>query len=149
MDCDLPRPRAFTLQWHITERCNWRCKHCYQEETIKEELTTDQLFDVLKQYSSLIKKWELPQNLARLNISGGEPLIRQDFFQIIEEIKKYRGMFRWGILSNGSFITRKIAKKLKESGISDYQVSLEGLEKNNDKTRGEGSFKKISKLSKS
>jgi len=138
------KPMSFALQWHITERCNWNCKHCYQsEDYIKKELSIEQLFNIFEQYISLIKKWNLPKNRATINITGGEPFIRKDFFQLVEKLGNNSNNLNWGILSNGSFLTKKIVKKLKEFNLSRYQVSLEGNEKYNDEIRGKGSFKKV------
>lgn len=140
----LPKPRHFILQWHITERCNWNCKHCYQNKNyIKEELNTEQLFGILKQYIFLIKKWNLSKFLSRINITGGEPFVRKDFFKLAEKLGSHSNLFHWGILSNGSFITKDIAKKLKSFNIFRYQVSLEGLKETNEKIRGKGTFKKV------
>lgn len=54
-------------------------------------------------------------------------------------------MYRWGILSNGSFLNKNVVKKLKSLNIHHYQVSLEGAEKANDSIRGKDSFKKVVK----
>lgn len=138
------KPRSFHLQWHITERCNFRCKHCYTEGPVKE-LETRELFMILKQYIDLIKIWGLDKNNRprKLSISGGEPLLRKDFFRLLEEIHSNRDMFTsLVVMSNGSLITENVAKKLKNLGVSGVQISVDGLEENNDKVRGKGSFKK-------
>jgi len=140
----LPKPKTFTLQWHITERCNSHCKHCYQsDDYIKDELNTNQLFKVLDQYIFLIKKWNLPRSHTRINITGGEPFIRSDFFKLAKKLGEYSHLFRWGLLSNGSFLTKENVKKLKKFKIVKYQLSLEGNKKNNDNIRGKGTFKKV------
>lgn len=139
----LRKPRSFTLQWHITERCNWHCKHCYQTDDCSEELTTEQLFNVLEQYLFLIKKWGIPKYCALINVTGGEPFVRKDFFELAEKLGYHSNMFRWGMLSNGSFITKGVAEKLKSFNIDHYQVSLEGAEEQNDEIRGKGSFKRV------
>ncbi len=110
-----------------------------------KELNTEELFLVLDQYMDLIKKWRLDKNRRprKLSITGGEPLLRKDFFQLLEHIEKYKEMFTSVIvMSNGSTINDDIAKKMKDLGISAVQVSLDGLEKNNDRIRGRGNFKK-------
>jgi len=142
----LIHPKNFTLQWHITERCNWKCKHCYQDEDyIKEELSFEQLVETLDQFIFLLKEWNIPKRSARLNITGGEPFVRKDFYKLLNEVFKRSHYFTWGLLSNGSFITKEAAKKLKLYGINRYQVSLEGLEKYNDEIRGKGTFKQALK----
>ncbi len=76
------KPNSFHLQWHITNKCNFRCKHCYIEKDVKE-LSTRQLFLILDQYIDLIKIWELDKKnkVRKLSITGGEPLLEKGFFQ--------------------------------------------------------------------
>lgn len=145
MPNNLFTPRSLILQWHITERCNWRCKHCYQESYTTPEMDLEMLEKVLNQYVALVKKWQIPKNHARIQITGGEPMLRQDFFQFLGKVYKLSEYFHFTVMSNGSFLTKENAKILKLFGISGLQVSLEGLEKTNDEIRGEGSFKKILK----
>ncbi len=75
-------PRFMLLQWHITERCNNRCAHCYQEENEGGELTFEELLAVLEQYKDLLddfaKEAEAPSR-GHINVTGGEPFIRSDF----------------------------------------------------------------------
>lgn len=136
------QPKFISLQWHITERCNWRCKHCYQENYSTPELDIEEMEKILIQFVALIKKWKLPRRSALLPIMGGEPLLRKDFFSFLEIVKKYSDYFYWTVASNGSLLTEDIAKRLKALGISYLQVSLEGTEEINDEVRGKGSFQK-------
>lgn len=135
-------PKSLALQWHITERCNWRCKHCYQESYTTPEMALEKLEDTLNQYVAFIKKNEIPRNHARVQITGGEPFIRQDFLPFLGKIYKLSSHFNWIIMSNGSLLTKQSLKILKLFGIRSFQVSIEGLEKTNDAIRGKGSFKK-------
>lgn len=131
------------LQWHITDRCNWRCRHCYQDEYQGKELAFGDMLAVLDDYDFLISKMGLPRQKSIINVTGGEPFIRKDIFRLISELKKRSNKFKWSFLSNGSFINDEIAELLKKSNINNYQVSIEGLEENNDKIRGKGRFKEI------
>lgn len=138
------KPRSFHLQWHITERCNFKCKHCYIKDRVGD-LSTRELFMILRQYIDLIKIWELDKNkrARKLSISGGEPLMRKDFFKILEEVHNNREMFTSVVvMSNGSTINDRVAKKLKNLGVSGVQISIDGLKENNDKIRGKGNFRK-------
>jgi len=141
----LKSPKNMTLQWHVTERCNWKCKHCYQDDSIKDEMTLPELLEVLDQYISLLKIWRIPRHAARLNISGGEPLLRKDIYEFLEKVSKHSDYYIWTMMSNGSLITQEIAKRLKSLGIGQVQVSIEGLKENNDNIRGIGSYEKILK----
>jgi len=145
---NLFQPKSLILQWHVTERCNWRCKHCYQESYTTPEMNLEKMQDILDQYVALLKKWQIPQNHARLQITGGEPFVRRDFLQFLGKVYKVSPYFKWTIMSNGSFLTKDIVKILKSFGINSFQVSMEGLEKTNDEIRGpgmKGSFQKILK----
>lgn len=143
----LPKPTRFHLQWHITDRCNWHCKHCYQtEEYIKNELDTEGLFHILNQYIDALKLWKIK---GTINVTGGEPFVREDFFQLLEKIHENKDIIsRVGVMSNGSLITKEIARKLKEVGVQMVQVSLEGLKEINDDIRGKDSFEKIVRAAK-
>ncbi|MFC1658040.1 radical SAM protein [Candidatus Omnitrophota bacterium] len=138
------RPRYFTLQWHLTERCNWHCGHCYQEEEYtKKELPLKGLLAIFKQYLRLIRYFRtLGPERTRLVLAGGEPLLREDLFLFLEKIHQYKKYFFLSMLSNGSLLSNASARRLRLLGVEVFQVSLEGLEKNNDAIRGNGSFAK-------
>ena len=137
-------PQSFHLQWHITERCNLSCKHCYfDKKFLKNELSLVQLLKIFKSYLTLIKKWKLPRDASRISITGGEPMVRKDFFEFLEECYKNKELTRYGILINGLLLDREKVARLKDLKIDYAQVSLEGMEKANDEIRGQGTFKKI------
>ena len=125
---------VFTLQWHITHRCNLRCKHCYQDDYTAFE-SADALFDVLGQYETLLRENRFK---GFLNITGGEPLTHPELFRLLEEAKK-RGVTT-AVLTNGTLIGRVEAMRLKACGVDYVQVSLDGTEKTHDAIRGKGSF---------
>jgi len=77
-----------------------------------------------------------------LVLAGGESLLRKDLFSFLEKIYKYNKYYLLSILTNGSLITEENASKLKSLGVGVVQVSLEGLEKNNDAIRGKNAFRK-------
>lgn len=134
------------LQWHITERCNLNCKHCYQEKQKQKELTFSQLLYILDNYKKFIEYLRLKtknKNLkAHINITGGEPFLRKDFFNLLEEFYKHRKYFSFGILTNGTLIDSSNIGKLASFKPTFVQISLEGDKKKNDQIRGEGVFDK-------
>jgi 12,18-didecarboxysiroheme deacetylase len=122
--------------WNVTRRCNLKCIHCYAHAT--EEAFADELGH--EEGKALI------DDLAGFGVpvilfSGGEPLVRPD----LPELAAYaveRGM-RAVISTNGTLITAKMAKTLKEIGLSYVGISLDGLEPINDHFRGvKGAFQK-------
>jgi len=137
----LPKPWHSFIQWHITERCNLRCKHCYQTSYNTPELEFEKIVDIINQYVELLNSWRIK---GRVQITGGEPFLRNDLFKILEELHKNRDSIpSFGIMSNGLFVTKDIAKRLKELNLGFFQVSLEGMQKTNDSIRGIGTFQKI------
>jgi len=140
------QPQSFHLQWHITERCNLECKHCYfDKKFLGNELSLNQLFVVFDNYIKLLKKWNLPREMSRISVTGGEPIVRNDFFKFLEKCYQNREKTKYGILTNGILLDNKKIFKFKKLKIGYIQVSLEGMEKNNDRVRGKGTFKKIVK----
>ena len=134
--------KEFVLQWHISEACNLKCLHCYQEKHIPVQLEIDKLLDILKQYKELLKKLKVK---GHINLTGGEPLCSPHFYKLLDEFKKDKDLYTFSILTNGTLIDEKTAKKLSEYGPSYVQVSLEGGKKINDYVRGKGVYEKVGK----
>lgn len=133
----------FHFQWHITERCNLCCTHCYKEKKfIEKELTTSQIFEILEKYYKQLDNWGLNRSKNRISFTGGEPFIRKDFWKILENCYEHKEKVTYGILSNGTLINEEIVSKLYDLNVAYVQISLEGLEEINDQIRGKGSFKK-------
>ncbi|GAB7024316.1 12,18-didecarboxysiroheme deacetylase [Salidesulfovibrio brasiliensis] len=126
--------------WNMTQRCNLKCVHCYAHAVDpsdhKDPIDTDQakaIIDDLAQYGAPV-----------MLFSGGEPLVRED----LPELASYatsKGM-RAVISTNGTLITKKKARELKEVGLSYVGISLDGAEEVHDKFRGvKGSYKQALK----
>ena len=138
------KPRSFHLQWHITERCNLHCKHCYIDSSLfKKELSLENLQIILKNYFNQLKIWNLSKKESRISFTGGEPFLRKDFFDLLELCYKNKQITDYGILSNGTLLTEKIVSRLKDLNVRYFQVSLEGPKTINDNIRGTGTFDKI------
>lgn len=117
----------------LTYKCNLNCLHCYVVSDNKKELSTKQFFDILDQLKDL--------GTLYLTISGGEPLVRPDFFEIAEYAKKNNFALR--LFTNAVLIDAKIAERIKQLKPLAVEVSLYGLEKTHDEiTQFKGSFKK-------
>ena len=121
--------------WNITRRCNLKCVHCYahaKDIPFDNELTTDQgkgLIDDLAAFGSPV-----------MLFSGGEPLVRKDLPQLAAYAVE-KGM-RAVISTNGTLITPKMARTLKEIGLSYVGISLDGMKEINDRFRGvSGAFR--------
>jgi len=143
-DGALHRPLHLKLQWHITERCNFRCAHCYQESYDGKELAFEDLCVILEQFKQLLATWDrdtgTPRVRAHIDVTGGEPFVRSDFLDLLEVFRANRDRFSFGILTNGSFIDAAMARRLRELGPTQVQVSIEGAQPTNDRIRGPGAY---------
>jgi radical SAM protein with 4Fe4S-binding SPASM domain len=131
----------FFVQWHLTERCNLRCTHCYQTGGKTEELTLAEIQDVLDEIIDMLDAWSDTYQLEfspSLNITGGEPFLRKDLFEILSEMCS--AGFAIYLLTNGTLIDTGEAEHLAGLGVKGVQVSIEGPEEIHDSIRGEGSF---------
>ncbi len=115
--------------WNMGRRCNLKCIHCYAQSRdieYKDELTTQQgkeLIDDLAQFGSPV-----------ILFSGGEPTMRKDLPELAMHARD-KGM-RAVISTNGTLIDEKMAKVLKDIGLSYVGVSLDGMRETNDMFRG-------------
>lgn len=133
-------PSSLLLQWHITNQCNLRCKHCYQEGySDGQDLPFLQLQNILEQYVNMLKKRSIR---GQINITGGEPLINPDLFSLLEKINLHKSYLGFAILSNGVNIDQSTARKLKALNCSFFQISVEGGKDIHDAIRGEGNYEK-------
>lgn len=134
--------KRFVLQWHLSENCNLKCLHCYQENHKPIQLKYSDLVNIYSQFKELLNKLKIK---GHINITGGEPLCNPHLFKILDLIKEDSDLITFSILSNGTLITEDIARKIKSYNPYYVQVSLEGGKKTNDYIRGKGTYEKIAK----
>lgn len=138
--------KKLILQWHITNRCNKRCRHCYQENYNGAEFSINELIEFGNQYIKLLLEYNKfnNQNLkGQINITGGEPFIRDDIWQLLDFFKQNNKYFDFGILTNGSLLNDENVKKLKSYNPKMIQVSLDGNKKTHDRIRGKNSYGEV------
>jgi len=125
------KPILNNLFLELTSRCNARCEHCGSRcdgNTQGEEVSTEDLKRTLKD----IAEHYDPNNVF-LNVTGGEPLMRKDFFEIMKYASDL-GYF-WGMTSNGMLITKSMVKKLEEAHMSTVSISIDGLRETHESFR--------------
>lgn len=135
------KPELMNLFLEFTSRCNEHCIHCGSNcgDYKSTEMTTDQYYYILDQI-----KQDFDISRFMLCITGGEPLIRNDFFDIMSYANSLG--YSWGMTSNGILITSEIAKKLKNVGMKTISISIDGLESTHDSFRQTpGGYKKAMK----
>lgn len=139
----IPPEDEFYFQWHITEKCNLRCTHCYHDSYASSgELSLEQLTEVFRKTEEAISSWGLT---ASFSLTGGEPFLRsEDLYSVMSLMDKSDSVGYYDILTNGSLISKKDVVRLKDAvKLRRIQLSLESHQKNeNDQIRGEGSFEK-------
>ena len=127
---------VFTLQWHLTNACAFRCKHCY-DRSDRVELPLDQTLGVLDLLDAFCRRKRVE---GRISLTGGDPFLYPFFWELYEAIARRR--FPISILGNP--VSRdEIKRLLAIRKPLYYQVSLEGLQPNNDAIRGLGHFERV------
>ncbi|MBF0425322.1 MAG: heme d1 biosynthesis radical SAM protein NirJ [Magnetococcales bacterium] len=125
-DVRLPGP---VVVWNLTRRCNLNCLHCYASSSDRDfggELTSDEALELLAE----LRRCRVPA----LILSGGEPLLRPDLFDIARAAKSLG--FYLGLSSNGTLVTPEVAARLAQTGFDYVGISLDGLPEQNDSIRG-------------
>ncbi len=126
------------ISWNMTFKCNLKCAHCYidaREREGKEELSTDEgklLIDQIAEVGNPV-----------IIMSGGEPLLRNDVFELAQYGTE-KGL-RMSMGTNGTLITDQTARKLKHAGIKKVAISLDSsTPEGHDEFRGvKGSWKRV------
>lgn len=123
------------LTWELTYACNLACVHCLSSSGRRDpkELSTEEAFSVVDQLADL--------QVFYINVGGGEPMIRRDFFDIVDyAISKNVGV---KFSTNGYYIDAEAAERFAAMDMLDIQISLDGMDsETNDAIRGEGSYDK-------
>lgn len=130
----------FAFQWHITEECDQRCKHCYiyalGSHAKFKEMSFEGMMTVIKNIQEFCKKAE---KLPYIYITGGDPILHPKFWELAAMLKKVE--IPYAILGNPFHLSEEVCQKLKATGCRKYQLSLDGLEETHDYIRRPGSFK--------
>ena len=136
------------MQFHITGRCNLRCKHCYRTEGDIEPLSYDEVINVIEQYKTLRNSYNRQHGIKKrghINITGGEPFYRKDIREILRYLGDNKEYFSYGVLSNGALIDDEIIKILKETEVSFVQLSIDGNREMHDSLRAPGDYDRTMK----
>lgn len=135
-----------TIQWHITEVCPNRCKHCYigdvtNEERRCNELRLKEMIMILDNFQKFENKYDA--EIKHFVITGGDPFEHPDFKEFLEELNNRNKNIT--ILGIPERISEENIRLLEKYHISQYQMSLDGMSETHDMIRGKGSFEKTIK----
>jgi MoaA/NifB/PqqE/SkfB family radical SAM enzyme len=126
---------SLKIEWEITYACNLRCRHCYNAsgQSQTNELSTREALQLINEIAEM--------RVFEVGISGGEPLLRSDLFELLTALKTRR--IRTYLCTNGTLINDDITQQILESKVSHVMVSLDGASsKTHDSIRGRGSYSK-------
>ena len=121
------------LTWELTYACNLACVHCLSSSGRRDprELTTAEAKGVLDELQRL--------QVFYINIGGGEPMIRRDFFELVDHAVGNGIGVKFS--TNGTFLDAAAARRLAAMDYLDVQISLDGIDAaTNDAVRGRGSY---------
>jgi len=117
------------ISWNTTRECNLLCRHCYRDAGEKEcdELSTAEGKALLDEIAKA--------GFKIIIFSGGEPLLREDIYELVEHARKLALRPVFG--TNGTLISREVAQRLKDAGAAGIGISLDSLNtKKHDELRG-------------
>lgn len=123
------KPDLRVLLIEITQKCNAKCDHCGSRCDINSG-------ELLSKEDILSALTDIKNNIGTdvmINITGGEPLMRSDLFDITKEITKMG--FDWGLVTNGTLITDDVIKSMKETGLKTITISIDGLKETHESLR--------------
>ena len=129
----------FSFQWHITDACDQRCKHCYifsQDGGKKiDSMEWDQIEET---FQNCLDFCQVYDRLPYFYITGGDPILHPDFWRLLSLLKE-RGI-PFTILGNPFHLDDEVCRRLKEAGCEKYQLSIDGMRETHDWFRKPGSF---------
>ncbi|NFV79569.1 heme d1 biosynthesis radical SAM protein NirJ [Magnetospirillum aberrantis] len=123
-------PKGPVVIWNLVRRCNLLCRHCYSGSTDKDfsgELNTDEIKTVMADLHGF--------GVPALILSGGEPLLRSDLFEIAAEAKSL-GFPSVALSTNGTLVDDAMADRIGGAGFDYVGISVDGIGAVHDTFRG-------------
>lgn len=131
---------AFAFQWHITDDCDQRCKHCYIFSENNQKCLDSMNWEAMqKTLANCLDFYETFQRQPYFYITGGDPILHPDFWKLLDLLKEKHLPF--SILGNPFHLNDAVCARLKACGCEKYQLSLDGLQKTHDWFRKPGSYR--------
>lgn len=129
----------FAFQWHITDECDQRCKHCYifSEDNCKQlnSMSFAQMEEVIANCEDMCEMYD---RQPYFYITGGDPILHQDFWRLMELLKSKEIPFT--LMGNPFHLTDEVCRRMKDCGCQKYQLSIDGMRETHDWFRKPGSF---------
>lgn len=132
---------SFGFQWHLSDRCNQRCKHCYQERfDDASELPVERLIELAERVMQ-----GLAPRRTSINLTGGEPLMHPQLFRLIDCLADFDHLERVHLITNGTLLDAGLIQAIRtRETIGQIKISLEsGRAEDNDRIRGRGNLARV------
>ncbi len=133
----------FYIQWHITNSCNLRCTHCYQDDFSREsDLDGPGLKALSDNFLAALKAWD---RTACIHLTGGEPLLRPELFFLLDYLDQQPAVEEVGIITNGLPVSPELIRRLSGfSRLKKIKVSLDGADaQTHESIRPRWTFEKV------
>jgi len=129
----------FGFQWHLTDRCNRRCRHCYQSGHDQSSFEASAA-ERIKMADIILGA--LPNEPVTVNLTGGEPLLVPDLIDLMRHLESHANLSEINIITNGTIVNEMLLKQLAGfEHLRSFRISLEsGDQAINDTIRGSGSL---------
>jgi radical SAM protein with 4Fe4S-binding SPASM domain len=133
---------SFYVQWHILDRCNLRCLHCYQDGYSRQrELAWPELRSVADNLLQTMAGWGTTLDLA---LTGGEPFLKKELGELLNYLDGSRHVGSLSLITNGTIFPRWARPPGSLSKLQEIRVSLDGFSpESHDAIRGKGVLVKV------
>lgn len=130
----------FHVQFHITNRCNLKCKHCYEGNFFNvEEWEIKNFKSAIEKLWNCFKKWGVK---GEISLIGGEPTLHPQFYDMVNYLSSRGDVTNIAVLTNGVLLDSRFIESMQKNNCF-VQISLDGVSaKKHDFIRGEGSYDK-------
>lgn len=131
----------FGFQWHLTDRCNLRCRHCYQASfTDRTALSAGQRVELADRILQA-----LAPRPVHVSLTGGEPLLVPDLFELVDHLAGFEHLAQLDLITNGTLADAALLESIAaRERIDRIKVSLESVDpEENDRVRGPGSWAQL------
>ncbi|MCX7995706.1 MAG: radical SAM protein [candidate division WOR-3 bacterium] len=133
--------KNFGFQWHITNYCNLRCFHCYQDDFSRNgESTFEEMKSVILKISTVLR-----EKTITINFTGGEPLLYGNIFELLNFAENTGNIKSFNLITNGLLLNTETIDRLKcFKKLKEIKISLDGGDaETNDRIRGRGVFDRV------
>jgi len=133
--------KTFGFQWHVTDRCNLRCRHCYQDAFGRE---SEQGPGALVRMADAVFG-ALPDRTVSVNLTGGEPLLLPGLFDVVAHLHSLPNFGEAAIITNGTIATDSVLESIARfPKLTTLKVSIESADAaTNDSIRGDGNLRRV------